>query len=525
MRTFISRDKECKTKKEAVSRLRWLSYAKYRQCLVEPGESVGLLSAQSLGEPSTQMTLNTFHFAGFGAMNVTLGIPRLCEILMTASRNIKTPMMRVPIRSGPRCKELAANIKHRLNKITLSQVLHNVEIVDWISVDKETGIQKRFYRVRLNFDKDVRKIPNLDLCTSTLLNVVENRFIRLLLTLITRTLKIKSSFVRVKNADLLDNTGDSKGAADNLGNSGVDEDGEIDIEGGSDHHKEPFTTNPMQLKEESDGDSSSSDQEEGSTLSIDNDSDSSAISDDDDKAVQFAPSTQDLPESLNYDSSLRSKRIARLHALSSHISEYDYDEDGNWAELTLNYPVSTRKLLLTSLIESMADSVVIRSTSGINRCVVSETSVDNVDQLLLQTEGVNIPEMWKYYNILEMNKIICNDIHQILEVYGVEAARITIVREISEVFKVYGIIVNVRHLSVIADLMTFEGGYKPFNRMGLQANTSPFLRMSFESTMSVLRETALTGDCDAILTPSSSLVVGKPVECGTGAFELVQAFC
>jgi hypothetical protein len=72
-----------------------------------------------------------------------------------------------------------------------------------------------------------------------------------------------------------------------------------------------------------------------------------------------------------------------LHALSSHISEYDYDEDGNWAELTLNYPVSTRKLLLTSLIESMADSVVIRSTSGINRCVVSETSVDNVDQASL----------------------------------------------------------------------------------------------------------------------------------------------
>ena len=50
--------------------------------MVDPGEPVGILAAQSVGEPSTQMTLNTFHFAGRGEMNITLGIPRLREILM-----------------------------------------------------------------------------------------------------------------------------------------------------------------------------------------------------------------------------------------------------------------------------------------------------------------------------------------------------------------------------------------------------------------------------------------------------------
>lgn len=49
---------------------------KYQRSLCQPGESVGLVAAQSIGEPSTQMTLNTFHFAGRGEMNVTLGIPR-----------------------------------------------------------------------------------------------------------------------------------------------------------------------------------------------------------------------------------------------------------------------------------------------------------------------------------------------------------------------------------------------------------------------------------------------------------------
>lgn len=71
-------------------------YQKAMSSLCQAGEAVGLVAAQSVGEPSTQMTLNTFHFAGRGEMNVTLGIPRLREILMTASQNIKTPSVTVP---------------------------------------------------------------------------------------------------------------------------------------------------------------------------------------------------------------------------------------------------------------------------------------------------------------------------------------------------------------------------------------------------------------------------------------------
>ena len=54
------------------------------------------IAAQSIGEPSTQMTLNTFHHAGRGEANVTLGIPRLRELLMTATKEIRTPYIKVP---------------------------------------------------------------------------------------------------------------------------------------------------------------------------------------------------------------------------------------------------------------------------------------------------------------------------------------------------------------------------------------------------------------------------------------------
>lgn len=73
-------------------------YWKSFSSLCQPGEAVGVLAAQSVGEPSTQMTLNTFHFAGRGEMNVTLGIPRLREILMVASKCIKTPSMEIPFK-------------------------------------------------------------------------------------------------------------------------------------------------------------------------------------------------------------------------------------------------------------------------------------------------------------------------------------------------------------------------------------------------------------------------------------------
>eukprot|EP00435_Cladocopium_sp_Y103_P026553 s1050_g6.t1 len=62
---------------------------KFQKTLAEPGEAVGVIAAQSMGEPSTQMTLNTFHLAGHGGANVTLGIPRLREIIQTASRTKK----------------------------------------------------------------------------------------------------------------------------------------------------------------------------------------------------------------------------------------------------------------------------------------------------------------------------------------------------------------------------------------------------------------------------------------------------
>lgn len=92
----------------------------YEQAMTEPGEAVGAVAAQSIGEPGTQMTLKTFHFAGVASMNITLGVPRIIEII-NATRNINTPIISAQLINNS--SDIAARIvKGRVEKTTLGQV-------------------------------------------------------------------------------------------------------------------------------------------------------------------------------------------------------------------------------------------------------------------------------------------------------------------------------------------------------------------------------------------------------------------
>lgn len=99
----------------------------YVNALAEPGECVGLLCAESMGEPSTQMTLNTFHLAGVAEVNVTTGLPRLIEIL-DGRKKISTSSMEIflkePFNSGKDIKRIA----ERIRETTLTYFMKEIEI-------------------------------------------------------------------------------------------------------------------------------------------------------------------------------------------------------------------------------------------------------------------------------------------------------------------------------------------------------------------------------------------------------------
>jgi DNA-directed RNA polymerase subunit A" len=99
----------------------------YLSSLASPGECVGVISAESIGEPGTQMTLNTFHFAGVAEMNVTTGLPRLIEIL-DGRKTISTEMMTIylnkPFSEGKDIKLIAESIK----ELTMADFIKDVTI-------------------------------------------------------------------------------------------------------------------------------------------------------------------------------------------------------------------------------------------------------------------------------------------------------------------------------------------------------------------------------------------------------------
>lgn len=117
----------CKISKNLVETFLGIAISKYHRAKVEPGTAVGAIGAQSIGEPGTQMTLKTFHFAGVASMNVTLGVPRIKEII-NASKVISTPIINaVLVNDGD--ERAARVVKGRIEKTILSDVVYYIQDV------------------------------------------------------------------------------------------------------------------------------------------------------------------------------------------------------------------------------------------------------------------------------------------------------------------------------------------------------------------------------------------------------------
>ncbi len=113
--------------KDEVDKIIRLTVKEYRNALVEPGEAVGTVAAQSIGEPSTQMTLRTFHYAGVREFNVTLGLPRLIEIV-DARKTPSTPMMTVYLDEEHKYDEQKAKeVARRIEVTKVENVVSSVE--------------------------------------------------------------------------------------------------------------------------------------------------------------------------------------------------------------------------------------------------------------------------------------------------------------------------------------------------------------------------------------------------------------
>ena len=406
-----------------------LMHLKYMNALVEPGEAVGLLAAQSIGEPSTQMTLNTFHFAGFGAKNVTLGIPRLREIIMTASANLKTPLMKIRV-----LDEKSADVDQltqRISKLVLAQIMTGLTVTESLSKKNGTGdsvSRNKVLTVSLAFwdRKDYEK--QYGITRESLGLILESSFIPALDTAILRTIK---GSVRKLQEDDGDFVG-ARGTASSATKSNVADDDDSDssdIEGDLNEDAKLMSKKTQRATYD---DPDDDEKEIIETINVE--------SDDDDSDSERTES----PDEAN-------EQETRVIGKSKYATSFKFN--GSSCTLDITLPAQTRKILMLALIEGVCAKIVLNQVPLISRCYVLPNEAENDKTLNIGTDGCNLRGMWEFDDILDINSIYTNDICAILRTYGVEAARAAVMQEIASVFAVYGIKVDPRHLSLIADFM------------------------------------------------------------------------
>ncbi|ORY77786.1 DNA-directed RNA polymerase I subunit RPA1 [Protomyces lactucae-debilis] len=519
-----------KTSKEDRSRLsgevfRSLMHLRYQMSLVEPGEAVGILASQSVGEPSTQMTLNTFHFAGFGARNVTLGIPRLREIIMTASASIKTPTMSMKLLPSVSEEDASLFAKDQ-SRVLLSQLIESVEVIERLKVTS-AGESKR-YIIQLNLFSEKEYMDEYNVNKDQVEIVIAKRFLRALKDCTLR--QIRKAGGKVPTVDDVGKTSGKTKASQDFDENVAHEAGINDEEGedGDATDAKMHERAKMMVSYEKPDDDEEAIRKEANTA---DDSDLEDSIDIDMNSDEEAMDVQDGEDKDSYEvrkamesQAAEQKKLRKEMARNANenLAKFDFNEQtGAVCRIELDYPTATAKLLMVNLVEEAANMTVVQELSGIRRCFrMPSEGLD--ESRLLATEGVNFKAFWNAEGVISHNDMYSNDIAAIGATYGVEAMRNAIIKEVSGVFAVYGIGVDRRHLSLIADYMTFEGGYKPFNRMGIESNPSPFLKMTYETTCTFLTQASLHGDIDTLDNPSSKIVMGKLAGVGTGAFDVLQ---
>lgn len=117
----------------------------YSRSLITPFEAIGVITAQSVGEPSTQMTLNTFHFAGVATQSVE-GLPRLIEIL-DVKKNLEKPMMKIYLKSEFQKEEKLKLVASKIKETKLIELASNVDIdveEKLVTIDLDAKALKKF---------------------------------------------------------------------------------------------------------------------------------------------------------------------------------------------------------------------------------------------------------------------------------------------------------------------------------------------------------------------------------------------
>jgi len=170
------------------------------------------------------------------------------------------------------------------------------------------------------------------------------------------------------------------------------------------------------------------------------------------------------------------------------------------------------------LLADKVRDLQISGVKNIGKVVISKEDVEWV----IHTEGSNLGAVLKMEGV-DKTRTTTNDIHEIEKILGIEAARNAIIHEAQSTMEEQGLTVDVRHIMLVADMMTSDGTVKSIGRHGISGEKASVLaRASFEETGKHLLRASIRGEIDYLTGIIENIIIGQPIPLGTGSVGVIM---
>ncbi|MFB6490702.1 MAG: DNA-directed RNA polymerase subunit A'' [Thermoproteus sp. AZ2] len=232
--------------------------------------------------------------------------------------------------------------------------------------------------------------------------------------------------------------------------------------------------------------------------------------------ISYAITIEIDPEQLKYrDLTMRDveKALSKMRGKGVSI-----ETEGNYVYVKLEAPDMTK-------LRKLRDKVLqtkIGGIKGIKKVLVDQDR--NTGEWYIIAEGTNLEAVLELEEV-DASRTYSNDLHEVAEVLGIEAARTLIAQEIRRVLQDQGLDVDIRHMYMVADAMTWLGKVRPIGRHGVVGSKeSPLARAAFEVTVKTLVEAAVKGEVEGFRGVFENIIAGRYVPIGTGIVRLLMQF-
>ena len=210
---------------------------------------------------------------------------------------------------------------------------------------------------------------------------------------------------------------------------------------------------------------------------------------------------------------LRKKEIT-MDNIKEKLLEKGYEFETDKNTIRIKSGTSYRKLhALVTEVKVMK----IKGIDSINRALIKKES----EGYVIYTEGSNFSKVLEIDGV-DQTTTTTNSIYEIFEVLGIEAARNAVIDEASKTLQEQGLNVDIRHIMLVADLVTNKGTVESIGRHGISGKKSSVLaRAAFEITVNHLLNAGVVGENEPLAGVTENIIVGQPISLGTGAVQLV----